>query len=501
MKKKIIALLILATMVLSVFASCGGGGGEETKAPGGDTTAPVGGDAPTSTGKYPEDGPNYLPDATYDGATFVALMAGRGFFNKHNDFAPESAGNYVTVSEATAKRNATVEEMYDVVISYVEDFGSDTGSNRIKEDFAAGESSYHACHIGTYEAASLALSDFLYDINSIPNIDLQQEWWDKDCNEDLTIYGKIFFTTGDISIVDNLSTHALLFNKTVAAEKEITDIYDLVESGKWTFDKFAAYTKDVADDMDGNDLMNEKDKYGVMTWNDAIQATISGADIKVATVVEDEIELTINGDRITTLLDDFSEVFFDKNTTFIYTVDIPDSGRWDTERDAMFNENRALFYCTIANTVSRHRDTTTEFGIIPYPKYDEIQESYGSYVGATYSVIMCVEKYITEDLEFVGNIIEALAYESMVQVTPVYYERTLKGTYVRDDESAMCLDLIFGNRNFDPGIYFRVGDFTGRLTDMMKTRKNHYTTVYNMYLKPANERIDELNDLFATWSE
>ncbi len=483
--------------MLSLFASCGGGNGDSTTA-GDDIPAT---DAPVTTGRFGDDGPNYLPEETYEGASFVALMSGNGNCGKFNDFASESqSGSYTVVAESIAARNAKVEELFDITFSYVEDFGADRGSNRIKEDFAAGESSYNICHIQAYEAATLALSDFLYDINSLPHMDLKQSWWDQDVNDDMVIHGKLFFTTGEISLMDNLATHAILFNKEIAQEKNITDMYQLVESEKWTFDKFAEYTKGIADDVDGNDKMDENDLYAILTWNDAIQATIAGSDIKIGTVNSDnELVLSLYSDKAVTLLEDFSDVFFDRNSVYNYTAELS-SSEYDRVRDSMFNENRALFYCTTCHTVSRHRDTETDFGILPYPKNSEEQERYGSNVGISYSVMMCVEKY-SEDLDFTGVITEAMAYLGEETVTPVYYERTLKGTYVRDDESALCLDLIFGNRCFDPGIYFRIGDYTGRFTDMMKTRRNYFDVMYKSYLEPAEQRLAELNEVFENWSE
>lgn len=499
--KRIIALILLAVTAFSVIA-CGG-----TKPPATDTTAANTTDAVTTEPlRYPEDGPNYIPDEYYDGYTYNVLLAGSGIGGKFNDFGDESTSGYALVSEAIAKRNAKIEEDYGVVIKYNDVFGGGNGNgvgyNAVMEDFIAGESQYALCEVSTYDAAQLAIGDFLYDMNSLPHLDCSQKWWDKDAYEDLTINGRLFFTTGDISCVDNMATHCILFSKELAASKgiSVSDIYKSIEEGKWTLDMFTGACKDISEDMNGDDKMTVADRYSILTWNDALQAAMVGSRIRIATVDENgEMALTLYSDRTESMIEKFGSVFFDWNQSFNYITQVEQS-KWDAERVKMFEENRALFSCTVLNTVPKHRDSTLDFGILPYPKFDELQEEYGSYVGATYSVMMCVEKYITdEDVQKIGAITEAIAYESYKTVKPAYYDQTLIGRDVKDEESVVCLDIIFGNRCFDVGIYYRIGTYTNKLTTLMSSRVNRFSSFYKSSESAALKEIEDLNKQFAEW--
>jgi hypothetical protein len=94
------------------------------------------------------------------------------------------------------------------------------------------------------------------------------------------------------------------------------------------------------------------------------------------------------------------------------------------------------------------RNTDVDFGILPYPKYDDTQERYYSRV--SYYNPTLVPK-TNSDLEFTGCILEALMCESENTVVPAYYEIALKTKYSRDDESSAMLDFIFSTRVVDIG--------------------------------------------------
>ena len=87
-------------------------------------------------------------------------------------------------------------------------------------------------------------------------------------------------------------------------------------------------------------------------------------------------------------------------------------------------------------------------GILPLPKYDAAQEKYRSRVidGWLHVVPASVS-----DPEYVGIIMEALAYESYKTVFPSYYENFVYYKILRDKESIEMMDLIKNTRMMDMG--------------------------------------------------
>ena len=496
--KKIIATLLLICMLVPFVVACG----EKSPAavttvadPAATTEAPVT-DAPVVT-EYPD-----IPEGLdYDSYDFVILSC-LGNSIVFNDFSVENA-DYDVVNDAIFKRNSEVESKFNIIIESVElsgdVFSSGVGTQALRKDYAAGESQYDLCGVSTWHAASAAPNGYLVDLYEVPYIDLSRSWWDSRANIDLGIYGKMFFSTGDIGITDNLATHCILFSKTIAAENNINDIYDLVLNGKWTWDKFEEYVRMVSEDLNGDDVMSEYDRFGLLCWNDAFQASFGGARSKIAGVDPEttEFALTMYSDRNTTLANRITTLCFDSRYSIntvasLYSAKVSAVGGML----GMFANEQGLFATTIFRNVPQLRDAEMDFGIIPYPMFDDAQGEYGGYVSATYSNMYCVELH-NQDLERTGAITEYIAYVSQKYVTPAYYEQTLKGREARDEESIKCLEIIFANRSFDAGVFYGVGGYTGSLTDMMKALNNNFERIYTAGKRMAENTIKNINSKFS----
>ena len=98
--------------------------------------------------------------------------------------------------------------------------------------------------------------------------------------------------------------------------------------------------------------------------------------------------------------------------------------------------------------VTRMRNSTTDFGLIPFPKYELAQENYYHFVHKTAGKGVCIPT-TQSDPEMAGLIIEAMAAKSVGTVTEAYYDKALTYKYMRDEESAEMLDIIQAGAYFD----------------------------------------------------
>ena len=102
--------------------------------------------------------------------------------------------------------------------------------------------------------------------------------------------------------------------------------------------------------------------------------------------------------------------------------------------------------------VPKMREMDSDFGILPYFKYDEAQQNYYTTIGSWHSVFLGVPTG-PQDLERTGIITEVLASESY-DLTEAYYDKTLKGKTTRDEESSASLDVIINSISVRPFAIF-----------------------------------------------
>ncbi|MBQ8578278.1 MAG: hypothetical protein IJ449_10005, partial [Clostridia bacterium] len=136
------------------------------------------------------------------------------------------------------------------------------------------------------------------------------------------------------------------------------------------------------------------------------------------------------------------------------------------------------------------RGMDTDFGIIPYPKYDEAQENYHTRVCYYFPVVV---PSTNADTDMTGYLLEILNYRSYHDVIPAYYDISLKTKGTRDEASAQMLDLIFSSRVID------IGDSTlcdvirdNFMFQMMKTDKRDLGSTVERNRKIIEKRLDTL---------
>jgi hypothetical protein len=249
-----------------------------------------------------------------------------------------------------------------------------------------------------------------------------------------------------------------MFSKKLVKDYELENPYELVLSGKWTFDKMIEMMKKVSRDLNGDGKMDDQDQYGLLTEYANSQFLFNAAGEYIAKSNADKIpEITLYNERAAAVLDKIIEIFKDKN----YYVNAEDmTGKyadiWDGFQLSMFSEDRALLYHAGMNRVTLLRTMETDFGILPPPKYDTRQENYYAVVDTWCTSAVSVPITVN-DKEKTGLILETLAYESRYGLLPAYYDINLKTKFARDEESRAMIDIILANRLYDLGSVYSWG--------------------------------------------
>ncbi|MBQ1934877.1 MAG: extracellular solute-binding protein, partial [Clostridia bacterium] len=370
--KRILCLMLAVMMLVSIVAC-----GEKTPATSNETTtAPTGNvdDVTTEvvTTEDPNKLPDYIPTDKYDGHEFIVLMTNLNADQVIvRDFNWTEGGT--VLDDALYKRNMSAMEALDITITGIEKYSSsNSGVADVRKANTAGDSSYDMCIISTYDAGTLALSGDLSDLRDYGVIDLDQQWWDQNINRDITVNGKLFFTTGDISLVATQAMYNMVFNKDLYREKfgNTADLYNLVKEGKWTFDKMKEYVIQVSEDLDGNEIMDSNDLYGMVYIHSSVIAALGMSGERMARVDDNgDVVVTLGTERAENAIVKFIELTLDKQ--HVLNGQTATGGLTAVQ---MFSEGHCLFRWIEHLGFPHFRDTELDYGILPLPKTEDSQD-------------------------------------------------------------------------------------------------------------------------------
>ena len=125
-----------------------------------------------------------------------------------------------------------------------------------------------------------------------------------------------------------------------------------------------------------------------------------------------------------------------------------------------------------------------DYGVLPFPKYDEVQEKYLTRVIDGW---LHVVPSVSADPEFTSAIMEALASETAKSVFPEYYNKLLTQKTLRDEESIEMMELIRENRVMDLGDVPFFEDVRNKYTARIQSKKTDIES-FSVSLK---EKVDK----------
>jgi hypothetical protein len=395
----------------------------------------------------------------YEGYEFNVLTLNAGI-NNTTRFVDEiwvEGENGEIINDAVYKRNLAILDKMNVEILAVP--VSDP-YNTARAAILADDNVYAMIDAYKADSVSLATQKLLRNWNDLPAVDFNQPWWNQHCRDNLTVGGNLYMMSGSILISEIDDTLAMVFNKALAVDYKTPDIYELVRNNQWTLDKFCEIVTAISSDLNGDGKLKVGDDlYGYV--QDPASMTNNwcfSCGLLKGKVDEDGVwNMNVDTDRVQTTLQKLAAVF---------KSDAAKSGTDLYEGLTYFEENKIFAYAIILRNVELLRDMKIDFGIIPYPMFDEAQGEYLTHVGNA-SPIMTIPLTNGEDDERLGTILEAMAISSYQIVTPAYYDTALKDKYSRDPESAEMLDIVLAARTYDIGYvggYGLVGTIAGLIT-------------------------------------
>ena len=371
--------------------------------------------------------------------------------------------------------------------------GGFSAYTRLNEQYTAGDTDYDFTIARSYDVAKLTTAGYLYDLNTLDNLDLSNPWWDETVTRDCTIGNSVYFTSGDISTLVNDFVCCIAVNKKLFSEvtgETTTTLYNTIGEGKWTLDVLDKYAKMLSEDLNNDEILDSRDKFGLAVWDSRVIAAIHGCGGKVVTINDKgELTLTLNTERNAQGVEKFLEMCM--NPYVLNMSGMTGGKSWKT----LFPDEQLMFSMSSFNSLSDYRNLeNADYGILPQPKTFEDQDNYYSSIVSTHACFFAMP-LMQENAERTAAIAEALGYLGQEYLTPAYYTKTLEGQYIRDNESADSIRICFDGKVVDLGDYFSIGTYYKQLAQLLDNRNpTGFASMYETYRKAAETALSSLNE-------
>ncbi|MDD4772692.1 MAG: hypothetical protein PHZ09_03715 [Eubacteriales bacterium] len=428
-----------------------------------------------------------IPEADLMGADYTLLVpASVGWVNSR-DFIYDEGLKGEPVNDAVHDRILNAEETFNCTIIGLQ---SSSLIADARSEIMSGGNQYQVIMPAMTEVKTLAGEGLLLDLRRIETVRLNQPWWSQNANGNLSIGGSLYFTLGDISLIDNDGIAAIGFNKSLIEDNNLEPPYAMAYDGTWTMERMYDMCKGLNRDLNGDGKLDGSDQYGFVTDHANIVAFIYASGETIISKDEKDMPYpSIYNERVSAVID-LITAFANDETAFGQTSIFGDHGKANTN----FMNNQMLFRLSSMFRFTQMRAMESDFGFLPMPKYEESQENYHhSYSYASPGISLP----ITLDFPAVtGAVLEALAYWGRYTVLPAYYEINLQTKVARDEDSAGMLDIIFDAATFDLGLIYNFGGIRDIFEPFVRSNTNNFASVYASIEQKINTEIDTLIETF-----
>ncbi len=426
---RLISLILSLIMMTSVFAACNGDTPEVTT------------DDPSQESEVDE----LLPDIekkNYGKEFYLPIQGDMDYY-----YVEESLND--GISDAIYNRQENVRKYLGVEIISTETLGHDQYAAPFMTAVKNKDGSVHTILSNPYMGLTNFISgNYLRDYNDMPAIDLNADYWNLDVMEEVAANDHLYLGYSDYRLA---VTYVVTFNKEMLdrySDALDESIYDTVINHRWTLDKMISLASLVYIDQ-GEPGKTDDDIFGItghqwQQFNNFLQASnIQLVEQNDRGLYEVSVYNAKNKERTTDLIDKLSDMVKADYSWFNY--------RTESTPHISMTSNQTLLYLSSTYNLTEMIKFDVEFGILPYPMFDENQKNVG-YRSLDWGGWLCIPSYL-DDEQMVGETLEMLAYYSD-DVTLAFYEKLL-GKQVADAPlDKKMLDIVWDSICSDIGLTY-----------------------------------------------
>jgi len=281
----------------------------------------------------------------------------------------------------------------------------------------------------------------------------------------------------------------MYFNKDMISDFGLESPYSFVKNGTWTIDKMYEMGKAAAADLNNDGIRDVNDRYGVTHILDAVTALLNSGGERYAVMNADGVpEMSFNTEAAFEKFIKITEMLTDHETFLNAHLRSNPASQYEA---GMFVNNQTMFSLGGIYYAPEMRAMESDFGIIPYPKYNESQTAYYTPM-CVVAVPFITVPVSNTDLENTGIFLEEYAYQGRKSVLPAFYDILLQRKVARDEESSEMLDLIFDNIFIDVGSVYNFAGMMSQMNDNGSKGKTEIASFIEKVTPKVQSEIDKL---------
>ena len=323
--------------------------------------------------------------------------------------------------------------------------------------------------VGAFYAAGI-----LANMYSLPFTDYSREYYSESLNR-AAILGDSLLAVSGAATADPDGLSCVYFNRGLVGE----DLYSLVKSGKWTLEKYAETAK-AASSIDGvSGHGSDSDRAEYIDEIAASMGLIYVTNAKGQLPTLDYMDDYSMSARAGNVVDKLYSLIFSDNTYL-------QSGAYDA-----FGSGKLALFTGKLSRAADLADSTTKWGILPMPKFDDAQTDYYSPVSSDTPVFCALSN--TPNAETSGLVLEALNAASYGYIEDIYFS-TLRDYYLRDNQSVNMLGIILENPSSDftammSSGFDNLAPASYEAVRSAVTSSSSLTSIYNRYATAAEREL------------
>lgn len=454
---KLLCLLLAAIMLTSVLAACSA---DEEVGEGKKHNDVVG----------TEEDPK-LPAVDYGDYAFTFITEEGAAYNTGYLIYDGEEAN--VLDDAIYTRNSIIEDKYNITINQ---FKVPDIITTVRTQVMGGACEFDVILASCSDLAVMAQENLLKNLLEIETFNWDKSYWDSNSKEQLMIGNKLFFTNCALNI--HTIGFCVFFNKQLIEDYQLTSPYEYMANNQWTIDNWSKLVTSISRDVNQDGNMTEVDMYGTLMEHHNPRMFLYASGFRATTNDETgypQVTLLKDGDKVVNLYEKLKQVFTNEECSYCMTCsDVQfDSALYPHKYSylrQLFTQDLYLFHYTSEGAMASFAEMESEFGVVPFPKYDEFQDGYKTIY--PYNNNLLAIPNVSENLERTAIILEDMNYVSSFTVVPAWFDTLLTRRYARDNESEESLHILRNNCVYDIGLYYNFGDLRSGVLDVDPRQSN-----------------------------